>query len=141
MKLCSDNGIEPPEKSRTKRIPARFGGGDDGAAGLIVKDYYRIKIYYVILDNIITSINHKFDENILGVVVLMEKLFLYKRFLNDDELHELTQFYSINYDNLKGEQQIYKNQMKDKKTSLSEVTELFLENNFHIALSSMNELL
>ncbi|CAF3939864.1 unnamed protein product [Rotaria sordida] len=73
LKLCNDNGIEPPEKPRTKRIPVRFGGSDDGTAGLYVKDYYRIKIYYVILDNIITSINHKFDENILGVVVLMGK--------------------------------------------------------------------
>ncbi|CAF3901627.1 unnamed protein product [Rotaria sordida] len=141
LKLCNDNGIEPPEKPRTKRIPVRFGGSDDGTAGLNVKDYYRIKIYYVILDNIITSINHKFDENILGVVVLMEKLFLYKECLNEDELHELTQFYSINYDDLKAEQRLYKNQLNDKKMNLSEVTELFLENNFHIALSSMNELL
>ena len=31
--------------------------------------------------------------------------------------------------------------MNNKKMNLSEVTELFLENNFHIALSSMNELL
>jgi hypothetical protein len=70
----------------------------------------------------------------------MEKLFLYKEFLNEDELHELTQFYSVNYDDLKVEQRLYKNQMNNKKMNLSEVTELFLENNFHIALSSMNEL-
>jgi hypothetical protein len=31
--------------------------------------------------------------------------------------------------------------MNNKKMNLSEVTELFSENNFHIALSSMNELL
>jgi hypothetical protein len=84
--------------------------------------------------------NYKLDENIIGVVVLMEKLFLYKEFLNEDELHELTQFYSINYDDLKAEQRLYKNQMNNKKMNFSEVTELFLENNFHIALSSMNEL-
>ncbi len=106
MKLCNDNGIEPPVKPRAKRVPVRFGGGDDGTAELNIKDYYRIKIYYVILDNIITSINHRFYENIIEIVVLMEKLFLYKEFLNEDELHELTQFYSINYDDLKAEQRL-----------------------------------
>jgi hypothetical protein len=65
----------------------------------------------------------------------------YKEFLNEYELHELTPFYSINYDDLKAEQRLYKNQMNHMKMNLSEVTELFLENNFHIALSSINDLL
>jgi len=34
-----------------------------------------INIYYAILDIIITSINSKFDENVIGIVILMEKLF------------------------------------------------------------------
>jgi len=70
-----------------------------------------------------------------------KRIKIYKEFLNEYELHELTQFYSINYDDLKAEQRLYKNQMNHKKMNLSEVMELFLENNFHIALSSMNELL
>lgn len=49
----------------------------------------------------------------------MEKLFLYIEFLNEDGRHELTQFYSINYDDLKAEQRLYKNQMNDKKMNLS----------------------
>ena len=49
MSQSNDNGIEPPAKPRAKRIPIRFGGGDDGTAALSVKDYYRIKIYYVII--------------------------------------------------------------------------------------------
>jgi len=71
----------------------------------------------------------------------MEKVFLYKEFLNEDELHELQQFYSIDYDDLKVEQRPDRNPMNNKKMNSSEVTELFLEKNFHIALSSMNEFL
>lgn len=134
MKLCNDNGIEPSAKPQTKCIPIRFGGGDDGTNTLSVKDYYRIRIYYAILDTIITSINYKFDENIIGIVILMEKLFLYKELLNENELHQLTKFYSIDYDDLKTEQRLYKNDMSDKKMNLSGATELFLANNFHIAL-------
>ena len=141
LKLCNDNGIEPPAKTRVKHVPIRFGGGNDGTSSLSVKDYYRINIYYVILDTIITSINHKFDENMIGIVVLMEKLFLSKELLNEDELRELTQFYCINFDDIKAEQRLYKNQINNKKMNLSEATEFFLKNNFHIALSSMNELM
>jgi hypothetical protein len=70
-----------------------------------------------------------------------KRIKIYKEFLNEYELHELTQFYSINYDDLKAEQRLYKNQMNHTKMNLSEVTKLFLENNFHITLLSMNELL
>jgi hypothetical protein len=79
-----------------------------------VKDYYRINIYYVILDTIITSINNKFDENVIDVVILMEKLFLSKELLNENELRDLSQYYSIHYDDLNAEQRLYKTRMNDQ---------------------------
>jgi hypothetical protein len=78
LKLCDENGIEPCTKVRQKKIPARLGGGVDIRTTLNVKDYYRVNSYYVILDTIITSINNKFHENNIRIVVLMEKLFLSK---------------------------------------------------------------
>jgi hypothetical protein len=66
------------------------------------------------LDTVIASINNKFDENIIGIVVLMEKLFLSKELLNKNELEDLTQYCST-YDDLKAEQRLYKTKMNDQK--------------------------
>jgi hypothetical protein len=140
LKLCDDNGIERLTKIRQKQLPVRLGGVGCATTTLSVKDYYRINIYYVILDTIITSINNKFDENVIGIVLLMEKLFLSKELLNENELQDLTQYYSINYDDLKAEQRLYKTKMNDDKMNLSEATKFILENNFHVAFSAMNAL-
>ncbi|CAF4368700.1 unnamed protein product [Rotaria sp. Silwood2] len=141
MKIADAYDIEPPKDIRRKKIPARLGGGVDAATELSVKDYYRINIYYIILDTIITSINNRFDENVIGVIVLMEKLFLSKELLNENELHDLSKTYSISYDDLKAEQRLYKVNMKQQKMNLAEATTFILENNYHLAFSSMNELL
>ncbi|CAM4898587.1 unnamed protein product [Rotaria socialis] len=133
MKLCDSNDIVPPKEIRKKKVPARFGGGVDAPAALNVKDHYRINIYYTILDTIIPAINGKFDENVLDIVILMEKLFLNKELLNDNEIQELSQHYSISYDDLKVEQRLYKAKMNDQKMNLSQATKFILENNFHIA--------
>ncbi len=71
---------------------------------------------------------------------LMEKLCLSKELLNENELRDLSQHYSISYNDLKSEQWLYKNKIKDQKTKLSQATKFILENNFHIAFSSKNEL-
>jgi hypothetical protein len=43
----------------------------------------------------------------------MEKLFLSKELFNENELQNLIQHYSINYDDLKAEQRFYKTKMND----------------------------
>ncbi|CAF1451323.1 unnamed protein product [Rotaria magnacalcarata] len=132
MQLCDSNVIEPPKKILKTKILARFGGSVDITTGLSVKDHYRLNIYYPILYTIITVINNKFDENVIDIAILMEKLFLSKELLTEDELRDLSEQYSISYDNLKAEQRLYKTKMNNQKMNLSQATKFILENNFHI---------
>jgi hypothetical protein len=60
--------------------------------------------------------------------------------LNENELRDLSQYYSIIYDDLKSKQWLYKSKIDDQKLNLSQATKFILENNFHIAFSSLNEL-
>ena len=140
LKLSDENGIEPPRPIRKKTISIRLGGGIDATTILSVKDYYRINTYYMTLDTIITSINNRFDENTIGIVVLMEKLFLTKDLLSDDEVKNLSKTYLVSYDDLKAEQQLYKNKMHNQKINIADATKYILDNNFHIAFSSKNGL-
>ncbi len=60
--------------------------------------------------------------------------------LNENELLDLSQHYSISYDDFKLEQWLYKSQMNDEKKNLSQAIKVILENNFHIEFLSLNEL-
>ncbi len=60
--------------------------------------------------------------------------------LNENELRDLSQNYSIIYDDLKSEQWLYKSKIDDEKMDLSQATKSILENNLHRAFSSFNEL-
>jgi len=60
--------------------------------------------------------------------------------LNENELRELLQHYSIIYDDLKSGQRFHKTKMNDQKMNLSQVTKFILGNNFYIVFSSLNEL-
>lgn len=92
------------------------------------------------LDSIITSIENRFDENMIGDILLMEKLFLTKEFLNENELKQLSKQYSISYDDLKGEQRLYKTKMTNQQATMEETTTFILKNHFNVALPVMNQL-
>jgi len=70
----------------------------------------------------------------------MEKLRLSKELLNENELRDVSQYYLISYDDLKSEQWLSKSKIDDQKMNFSQATKFILENNFHIAFSSLNEL-
>jgi len=93
-----------------------------------------------VLDSIITSIENRFDENMIGDILLMEKLFLTKEFLNENELKQLSKQYSISYDDLKGEQRLYKTKMTNQQATMEETTTFILKNHFNVALPVMNQL-
>ncbi|CAF4657931.1 unnamed protein product [Rotaria socialis] len=78
LQMCEENEIDPPKVQRKKKVPARLGGGDKDSTDLNIKDHYRINTYYAVLDTIITSIENRFDENMIHDILLMEKLFLTK---------------------------------------------------------------
>jgi hypothetical protein len=61
--------------------------------------------------------------------------------LNENELRDLSEHYSISYDDLKSEQWLYKSKIDDQKMNLSQGTKVILENNFHIGFSCLNKLL
>lgn len=76
----------------------------------------------------------------IGDILLMEKLFLTKEFLNENELKQLSKQYSISYDDLKGEQRLYKTKMTNQQATMEETTTFILKNHFNVALPVMNQL-
>jgi hypothetical protein len=73
MKICTANDIDEPKERRKRKVPLRFGGGNIGAANSTIQDEYRENSFYAVLDNIITSIEERFDNNYLAIIVLCEK--------------------------------------------------------------------
>jgi hypothetical protein len=142
MNVCKVNNIDEPSGRRKRKIPARFGGGDVVSTTLSIKDSYRINSFDAVLDVIILSIKQRFDENNIKVIILCEKLFLTNVFLNDDELKYIVHFYNMDYDQLRSEQRLYKVALgKTNQNTLTLATKFFVENNFHLVLTTMNSLL
>ncbi|CAF4338066.1 unnamed protein product, partial [Rotaria magnacalcarata] len=144
LQISEENEIDPPKELRKKKVPVRFGGGDKTLNALNIEDHYRINTYYAVLDTIITSIKTRFDENIIIDVLLMEKLFLTKTLLNENELKQLSKQYSLNYDDLRGEQRLYKAKLStstyQSQATLSEIRLFILENHLNACLPVMDEL-
>ncbi len=109
-----------------------------------IKDHYRINTYYAVLDTIITSIEDRFDENMINDILLMEKLFSTKTLLDENELKQLSKQYSLSYDDLRGEQRLYKTKLSistsQSQATLSEIKSFILENHLNVCLPVMNEL-
>jgi hypothetical protein len=61
--------------------------------------------------------------------------------LNENELRDLSEHYSIIYDDLKSEEWLYKSKIDDQKMNLSQGTKFIMKNNFHIGFSCLNKLL
>ena len=141
LKMCEENQIDPPKEGRKMRVPAKIGGGDKQLKSMSIKDLYRVNTYYPVLDTIVTSIESRFDKNLIGPVLQMEKLFLSKESLSEIELKQLSKLYSFSYDDLRGEQQLYKTKMANSDFNLSEATEFMVKNYLNISLPVMNELL
>jgi hypothetical protein len=89
MNVRAINNIDETSERRKRKIPASWDGGDIVSTTLSVKDSYRVNSFYAVLDVIILSIKQRFNENNIKVIMLCEKLFLTKVFLNDDELNTL----------------------------------------------------
>ncbi|CAF1263003.1 unnamed protein product [Rotaria sp. Silwood1] len=91
-------------------------------------------------DTIITFIENRFDENMIDDILLMEKLFLTKVLLNENELKQLSKQYSLSYDDLRGEQRLYKAKLPTSQATLPEIRSSILENHLNVCLPVMNEL-
>ena len=96
-------------------VHIRFSSDDITPTNLTIQDEYRVNSFYAVLDNIVTSIAERFDENHLAIVILCEKLFLTKTILTDDELKEIARFYDVSYGDLRAEQRLYKIALDEKK--------------------------
>ncbi|CAF5031322.1 unnamed protein product, partial [Rotaria sp. Silwood1] len=73
-------------------------------------------------------------------ILLMEKLFLTKVLLNENELKQLSKQYSLSYDDLRGEQRLYKAKLPTSQATLPEIRSSILENHLNVCLPVMNEL-
>ncbi|CAF4889457.1 unnamed protein product, partial [Rotaria sp. Silwood1] len=87
-----------------------------------------------------TFIENRFDENMIDDILLMEKLFLTKVLLNENELKQLSKQYSLSYDDLRGEQRLYKAKLLTSQATLPEIRSSILENHLNVCLPVMNEL-
>ncbi|CAF4273916.1 unnamed protein product [Rotaria sp. Silwood2] len=142
LNICVINDSDEPSERRRRKIPERLGGGDVVATTLCVKDSYLVNSFYAVLDAIILSIKERFNENSINVIVLCEKLFLTKFFFNDYQLKQIFYFYNMNYDDLRTEQRMYQVALGEKnQLTLTLATQFFLENNFHLSLTTMNDIL
>jgi len=56
MKLAGKYQVEHPKLKRKKSIPLKLGGGETQSNSILVKDNYRITIYFKVLDVIIQEI-------------------------------------------------------------------------------------
>src|ERR1700722_1790722 len=86
------------------------------------------------------SIANRFDENMISDILLMEKLFLTKELLNEDELKQLSKQCSLNYDDLRGGQRLYKTKMTNSQETMVEITSFILKNHLNVSLPVMKEL-
>lgn len=73
IKLAALCEIPEPTFPRSRQIPQRIGGGNARAEYSSVQDYYRVEVYYSVLDLVIQQMKHRFEEKDLDLLQSVEK--------------------------------------------------------------------
>jgi len=103
--LASKEFISPPIIPKIRTTPSRLGGGET----LISRDvasYFKINIYFLVLDIIINDIKTKFAENNLKILNALQNC-LSTRKNRDEDILEVCNTYNINFDDLKAELMLF----------------------------------
>lgn len=50
IKITEENNVASPKLPRKRNIPLKFGGGENGPQNVEFEHYYRINIYFTVLD-------------------------------------------------------------------------------------------
>ncbi|VVC40456.1 Hypothetical protein CINCED_3A013105 [Cinara cedri] len=68
IKVTKENNITPPKLPTNRNTPQKYGEDENGFQNFPVEHYYRINIYYTVLDIIIREIEVRFKENQLQIL-------------------------------------------------------------------------
>lgn len=110
--LVKNNRFLPPKLPRNRKIPnKKLGGGDVFPEFHDEKSYYRISIYFPILDIVMKEIKDRFDENDLTILNSLLDI-LTKESPNQSLIQELCEFYGLNEDDLTAELKIFNKMFK-----------------------------
>jgi len=113
MEMIKTNNIDPPKIPRKKNVPYKLGGGEKGPQTLNLKDYYRIEIYYPVLDIIIREMQQRFQENQLDILNGLKEIIV-----NDNPPHEALNIvcntYNFDLKHLNTEIEVYNRMFKLK---------------------------
>ncbi|XP_008181768.1 zinc finger MYM-type protein 1-like [Acyrthosiphon pisum] len=99
IKVTGENNIEPPKLSRKRRIPQKYGGGENGPQNVPENQLQILNG----LKNLI--INDNFEENMLTLVCNTYKLDMQPL---KNELNIFNRMFASKYPNISGESNIFK---------------------------------
>lgn len=110
--LVKNNGFLPPKLPRNRKISyKKLGGGHVFPEFHDEKSYYRISIYFPVLDIVMKEIKDRFNENDLSILnSLMETLT--NESPSQSSIQEVCKFYGPNEDDLTAELKIFNKMFK-----------------------------
>lgn len=113
--------VEHPKLKRKKSIPLKLGGGETQSNSILVKDNYRITIYFKVLDVIIQEMENRFKENQMDIISGLSEIFMSEE-PTEDLLKLVSDTYNFNTHDLKTELEIF-NRMFNQKYDITSISE------------------
>lgn len=110
--LVKNNGFLPPKFPRNRKIShKKLGGGHVFPEFHDEKSYYRISIYFPVLDIVMKEINDRFNENDLSILNSLMETLTYES-PSQSSIQEVCKFYELNEDDLAAELKIFNKMFK-----------------------------
>lgn len=124
IKVAGENNIEPPKLPRKRRIPQKYGGGENFPQNVPVEQYYRINIYFLVLDIIIKEMEVRFKENQLQILNGLKNLIINDN-LEENMLTLVCNTYKLDMQPLKNELNIFNRMFASKYLNISGESNIF----------------
>ncbi|CAI6369833.1 unnamed protein product [Macrosiphum euphorbiae] len=125
--FATKEDIRLPDITRKRKIPSRFGGGEATTINNI-SSYFKVSIYFPVLDIIINDIKTKFEENNITILNALQ-CSLSNKNCSDENILEVCNTYDIIIDDFKAELKLF-----SKMCLSSDIPENF-ENRLNFFLS------
>ena len=125
--FATKEDIRLPDIPRKRKIPSRFGGGEATTINNI-SSYFKVSIYFPVLDIIINDIKTKFEENNITILNALQCCLSNKN-CSDENILEVCNTYDIIIDDFKAELKLF-----SKMCLSSDIPENF-ENRLNFFLS------
>lgn len=103
--FATNENIQLPDIPRKRKIPSRLGGGEVTTINNI-SSYFKVNIYFPVLDIIISDIKTKFEENNIKTLNALQSC-LINRNCSDQNILEVCNTYGIIIDEFKAELKLF----------------------------------